>query len=127
MAALVSTMVEVSPPYSPAETGPEPTPGLSPPCPWSGWERITADALLSRGPVLFRGLVLSDAAAIVATVYDGLNALGRPVCSVQTVAAVTQTVPVLLDPPILLQNGLFVALSAVPDDCLVLFAPLPNA
>jgi hypothetical protein len=107
--------------------GPEPSPGPSLPCPAAGWENITASDCLSRGPVLFRGLVLSDALAIVATVYDGVNANGRRVCSVQTVAAVVQTVPLLLEKPLLLQNGLFVNLSAAPDDCLVLFDPLPSS
>jgi hypothetical protein len=108
------------------ETGPEPTPAPSPtPC-TTGWERIVATGLVSRGPVLFWGIVLSDAASIVATVYDGINALGRPVCSVQNLVAVVQTVPMLLPRPILLQDGLFVVLSAAPDDCLVLFDPLPN-
>lgn len=114
----------VLPPSDEMGPGPQPAPSPSP-C-YTGWEPILADALLSRGPVLFRGLVLSDALAIVATVYDGINANGRRVCSAQTVAGVTQTVPIHLDPPIRLQNGLFVALSAAPDDCLVLFDPLPN-
>jgi hypothetical protein len=117
---------EISQPSS-LQTGPESPPVPSPsPC-YTGWEPIYADALLSRGPVLFHGLVLSDAAAIVATVYDGINALGRRVCSVQTDGLVPNTVPMLLNKPILLQSGLFVALSAAPDDCLVLFDPLPNA
>ena len=113
-------------PYPP-ETGPDATPAPSPsPC-TTGWERIVASALLSPGPVLFWGIVLSDAASIVATVYDGPNAAGRPVCSAQNLVAVVQTVCIILERPILLQNGLFVNLSAAPDDCLVLFDPLPTS
>jgi hypothetical protein len=119
-------MDEQSLPSSQVVPSPDPPPGPSPPCPAVGWEHIVASGALSLGPVLFWGIVLSDALAIVATVYDGPNALGRPVCSAQTVAGVIQTVPILLEKPLLLQNGLFVNLSASPDNCLVLFDPLPR-
>jgi hypothetical protein len=108
------------------ETGPSPPAGPSPPCPPVGWERIVASGCLARGPVNFWGIVLSDAAAIVATVYDGLNAAGRPVCSAQTGGLGVPTTTILLVRPLLLQHGLFVNLDAAPDDCLVLFEPLPG-
>jgi len=116
-----------TPPLASNETSPSPPAGSSPPSPAVGWERIALSDCLARGPVLFWGIVLSDALAIVATVYDGVNAAGRQVFSAQTVAGVTQTVPVLLTRPLLLQHGLFVGLSALPDDCLVLFESLPSS
>jgi hypothetical protein len=92
-----------------------------------GWENITDSALLSRGPVLFWGLVLTDVLEIWAVVYDGVNANGRRVCSVKTIVAAVGTAPLLLEKPLLFQNGLYVSLSAAPDDCLVLFDPLPSS
>jgi len=90
------------------------------------WELITASALLARGPVRLWGLVLTDAGAPTATVYNGLNTGGRVVMGVRAVGGVQETVSVLLTKPLLFSNGLYVDLSGTVDFCLVLFEPLPE-
>jgi len=107
--------------------GPEPSPGPLPPCPAVGWENITASDCLSRGPVLFWGLVLNAAVPLTAIIHNGRNAIAPRVCSATTNPGVLVTILILLPKPILLQNGLYLELTAAPDDCLVLFDPLPSS
>jgi len=101
---------------------PEPVEG---PC-LPGWQRITEDAVVCRGPALFYGAVLTAAAAVSAVFYDGVNASGRRIIGLETSAAVQVTVPALFPAPILLKDGLYVDVSAAPDDLLVLYSPLPG-
>jgi len=120
----------VAPPEGPAPdvgaplAAPEPAP-YPPPC-LPGWQRIEADALLCRGPVLFYGAILSAAAAVTVTFYDGVNIAGRRLFGLETSAAVQVCVPALFPVPIPLEDGLYVDVSAAPDDLLVIYAPLPG-
>src|SRR3972149_5979467 len=100
-------MVQEVPVDNEAERGPAPGPGPPPP-----------RALLARGPVRLWGLVLTDAGAPTATVYNGLNTGGRVVMGVRAVGGVQETVSVLLTKPLLFSNGLYVDLSGTGDFCL---------
>lgn len=111
---------------APAEPGtPAPPPPVEypPPC-LPGWQRIAADALVCRGPVLFYGAILAAAAATTVIFYDGVNAAGRRVCGLETSVGFQVCVPALFPVPIPLEDGLYVDVSAAPDDLLVIYAPL---
>ena len=120
----------VAPPEGPAPaepaTTPSPTPAPYPPPCLPGWQRIAADTLLCRGPLLFYGAILTAAAAVSAVFYDGVNANGRRLFGLETSAAVQVCVPALFPVPIPLKDGLYVDVSAAPDDLLVIYAPLPG-
>jgi hypothetical protein len=90
------------------------------------WQRITEDTVLGRGPILFWGAVLSHSANASAIFYDGVNASGRRVFSLRTVTSVVETVSAILSKPLLLEDGLYVDLSAAPEDLLVLYESLPG-
>lgn len=91
------------------------------------WSPVAAATLLTRGPVLFSGLILraTDAGVGDVTVYDGHNAGGRLYMDYTLPASETRSFPE--DPPALLQNGLFIDVGSNVGRVLVRYRPLPTA
>ncbi len=89
-----------------------------------GWEAITADAVLARGPVYVFSVAVQAAAGgtAVAAVYDGQNANAGRSFNVQ--APANGQTQLRFDPPLPFQRGLFVDLDANCTEVLVSFAPL---
>jgi hypothetical protein len=107
------------------------TPSPRPPAPsplpcFPGWQRITADTLLCRGPALLYGAVLTSDGVGTADVilYDGPNTSGRRLF--QLLAPTTQSVPVILPAPVPLEDGLYIDVGSNVGDLFILYAPLPG-
>lgn len=90
----------------------------------TAYERVTADALVCRGPCLFSGaVILASAAGGDASIYDGHEAVsGRQVITLKGDANISN--PVILSGPVSLGEGLYVAIGANCDEVLVLYTPL---
>lgn len=89
-----------------------------------GWQRVDVSCLVSRGPVKLSGAVLSHTATANAVLYDGVNASGRPILTIHVHTDVIKTAPVFFPEPIVLEDGLYVALSATVDSLLLIYEPM---
>jgi hypothetical protein len=107
---------------SPSPAHPEPVEG---PC-HLPFQRIEADTVISRAPVLFWGAILTSdgVGATEAIFYDGVNANGRRLF--RLLALITATLPLILPKPILLEAGLYVDVGSNLGDLFVLYSPLPG-
>lgn len=73
-----------------------------------GWQRITADAVVGRGPLKLYGVLLTDDGVgnADATLYEGANAGGRRLFTLKTLQHTTR--PLTFPDGLHLQDGLFV-------------------
>lgn len=89
-----------------------------------GWQRITEDTVVCRGPVLFYGAILtSDGLGATAVIfYDGVNTAGRRLF--RLLATATETLALLFPVPIPLEDGLYIDVGSNLGDLFLLYAPL---
>lgn len=92
----------------------------------TAWARVTADALVCRGPCLFYGaVILASAAGGDASIYDGHHAEeSRKLVTLKGDANISNAVipPVALG----LGEGLFVEIGANCDEVTVFYTPTPE-
>jgi hypothetical protein len=117
---------DVGPPVVGTPVGAQsPAPPVEGPC-LPGWQRITEDTAVCRGPALFYGAILTSdgVGATEAIFYDGVNASGRRLF--RLLALTTATLPLFFPVPIPLEDGLYVDVGSNLGDLFLIYAPLPG-